>query len=66
MTLEYVRDIAVRAGWTGVQAGLGVVVAAGTGWVDADLWQAAGIVAVAATLAAVKTAISYNYTPTPH
>lgn len=65
MTCVYVKDIVVRAVWTGVQAGLAVVVAAGAGWVDVSVWRLGGVAAVAAALAAIKTAVSYPNTPTP-
>lgn len=65
MTLDYIKDIVVRAAWTGAQAGLAIVVAAGNGWVDVDVWRGAAVVAIASALAALKTAISFPRTPTP-
>jgi hypothetical protein len=65
MNPDLVKDLAARAGWTFAQSALGVVVAAGAGWLDLDVWNAAGVAGVAAALAAIKTAISFPLTPTP-
>jgi hypothetical protein len=54
MTEEF-KDLAERTIYTALEAGTAVVVAAGAGWVDVDVWRGAGITAVAAALAAVKT-----------
>ena len=50
-----VRDLVERTVYTAAEAGLAVLVAAGAGWVDVDVWRGAGVAAVAAALAAVKT-----------
>lgn len=39
---------------TAVQAGVAVLVAAGMGWVDVELWKNAGLAAGAAFLAAAQ------------
>jgi hypothetical protein len=49
------RDLAERAAFTAVETALAVVVAAGSGWVDVNVWKAAAISGVAAGLSAVKT-----------
>lgn len=50
-----VRDLVERTVFTAAEAGLAVLVAAGAGWVDVGVWRGAGVAAVAAALAAVKT-----------
>jgi hypothetical protein len=55
------RDIAVRAVKTAVQSGLAIVAATGAGWVDADVWKAAGIAAVAAGLSALQNALTAQF-----
>jgi hypothetical protein len=50
-------DIAARAAKTAAQSGLAVLVAAGTGYLDASVWKAAGIAAGAAAISALHNAL---------
>jgi hypothetical protein len=52
------RDILVRAVKTAIQAGLSVIVAAGTGYVDIQVWKVAGIAAGAAFFSALQNALT--------
>lgn len=54
---DRMRDILERAAWTAAQSALAVLVAAGTGWLDVNVWKAAGIAGVAAGLSALKTSL---------
>lgn len=54
---DMMRDLLERAAWTAVQSALAVVVAAGSGWLDVNVWKAAGVAGVAAGLSALKTAV---------
>lgn len=58
------RIVATRTIRTGIQAGLGVVTAAGLGWVDAAVWQLAGTTAVAAAFTAIHNALDEHRHPT--
>lgn len=53
-----VRDILIRASKTALQAGLSVVVAAGTGYIDIQVWKVAGIAAGAAFFSALQNALT--------
>jgi hypothetical protein len=53
-----VRDIIIRATKTALQAGLAVVVAAGTGYIDINVWKVAGIAAGAAFFSALQNALT--------
>lgn len=53
-----VRDIIIRAAKTALQAGLSVVVAAGTGYIDIQVWKVAGIAAGAAFFSALQNALT--------
>lgn len=50
-------NLVERALWTAAQAGLAVLVAAGTDYVNVATWKAAVIAAGAAGLSALKTAL---------
>lgn len=47
-----------RSLWTAVQTGTAVVVAAGLGWIDADVWQMAGMAAGGGVVSVVKNYVS--------
>lgn len=48
-------DLVNRAVWTFLQTATSVLAAAGTGFVEMDVWQAAAISGAASSLSAVKT-----------
>lgn len=52
------KNLIERAAWTAAQSALTVLVAAGTGFVDVQLWKAAALAAGAAALSALKTAVA--------
>jgi hypothetical protein len=52
------RDLAIRALKTAVQTTLAIVVASGTGYIDADVWKAAAIAAGAAALSATQNGLT--------
>ena len=56
MTRRLAYDIAERAAWTAIQAGLAVLLADTTGMVDVGTLRAAGLAAVAAALSVIKGA----------
>lgn len=51
---DRVADIARRAARTFLQAAVAVLVASGAGYVDAEVWEAAGIAGGAAVLSFVQ------------
>lgn len=53
-----IRDILIRAAKTALQSGLAVVVAAGTGYVDINVWKVAGIAAGAAFFSALQNGVA--------
>jgi hypothetical protein len=55
------RDIAARACKTAVQTALAIVVASGTGYIDADVWKAAAIAAGAAGLSALQNSLTAKF-----
>jgi len=55
------RDIVIRAAKTALQAGLSVVVAAGTGYVDIAVWKVAGIAAGAAFFSALQNGLTARF-----
>jgi hypothetical protein len=60
-TLSWAKDTAERVISTAVQSALAVVVASGAGWVDVDVWETAGVVAVASALSALKSALARQF-----
>lgn len=53
-----VQDILARAAKSFLQAAVALLVAAGSGWLDASVWQAAGVAGVAAAAAILKSWIA--------
>ena len=60
-TRSWLIDTTERVISTAVQAGLAVVVASGAGWVEADIWETAGVVAVASALSTIKAALATKF-----
>ena len=60
-THEWAVDTFERVVSTAVQTALGIVVVSGTDWLDVNVWQTAGIAAVAAALSALKSAIATKF-----
>ena len=57
MGMKNIQDIIERAAKTALQSALAIVVAAGTNFVDASVWQAAAIAAGAAFISAIHNAL---------
>lgn len=55
--MKLTRNLLERALWTAAQAGLAVLAASGTGFVDIAVWKSAALAAGAAALSALKTAV---------
>lgn len=53
---ERTIDIITRASKTALQSALAIIVASGTGYIDAGVWQAAAIAAGAAFISAIHNA----------
>lgn len=56
-----IRDIITRAAKTALQAGLAVIVAAGTGYIDINVWKVASIAAGAAFFSALQNGITTRF-----
>jgi hypothetical protein len=54
MTKAELKDVVERCVWTAIETATAVLVAAGTGWLEASVWQTAGVTAGAAVLSVIK------------
>lgn len=56
-------DVMQRAAKSSLQAGVAIVVAAGSGWIDVSVWQGAGMAGLAAGAAVIKGWIATRIHP---